>query len=790
MKKSLLLILLVVLSARAPAADATSSLPTNLSHELRALVLWDRSVPTTKPLTERRQSMAAHLDVSARRLQRDAAGRVTVNVLLDGRRSPQAVRAALEALGASTLAEHVARRADGSDGGLSVRLPVDRAVEAAGTAGVRSIVAAHRPWRRTGEVPGQGVPALHADQGIASGFTGKGITVGVLSDSYDLTEPHAAADVASGDLPANLIVVADGDVTDNTNTDEGRAMLQIVHDVAPDATLAFESVGESQATFADAIRGLRTGPAVQCDILVDDIAFPDEPYFSDGIVAQAVDEVVTSTTLAGKPVIYYSASGNDGNQGYAANFTPVADADARAGLAGNNNLDLTQVSPALSAGGFHNFKAADVGHGTQIAQKVTVSGDTVEIALQWDDPFNTTVATDYNLLVFDAQGRYRDDLSGIDVNADTGEPLEIVDLDPNGDGSPATYQLVIARASGTDANRLLYIADGGTISGKFLHSHEVPTLFGHPAARNADGVAAFDVHDVSIPEDFDSPGPVTIVFDADGNRLATPEVRLAPTIAAVDGVDTTFFPAGGGQDSDGDGFPNFYGCSAAAPHAAGVAALLLQAAGGPTKLSAAQMRGLLEATAADHDLDPAFASASFASADGQFAVTLTAAGDDSDVSGADPKFFTLAFTGPAGSSLRKVTIDLGPVGAQFDLSSAGLPFKVGEADGIAKSALTAKLPHAGGALTGPKLAIHAAAGTFGPGVSVSFGAGREDSAGDPDNSADQLGGARVTAKFTLADGTPVDASGTLVNQSGHGYSPDVGFGLIDAEAALLLLQGR
>ncbi len=106
-------------------------------------------------------------------------------------------------------------------------------------------------------------------------------------------------------------------------------------------------------------------------------------------------------------------------------------------------------------------------------------------------------------------------------------------------------------------------------------------MYGHAnaagaVATGAASVAQTPAFGVNPPvlESFSSAGPTRILFDTDGARLATPIIRQKPEIVAPDGGNTTFFSSA--TSVDADFFPNFFGTSAAAPHAAGVAALLLE----------------------------------------------------------------------------------------------------------------------------------------------------------------------------------------------------------------------
>ena len=140
---------------------------------------------------------------------------------------------------------------------------------------------------------------------------GTGIKVGVLSDSFnDLG--GAAADEADGALPSASKVQVLEDLASG-GTDEGRAMMQVIHDIAPGASLAFYTADKSEQDFANGILALA---AAGCKVICDDVSYFDEPFFQNGVIAQAIQ------TVEAEGVTYVTAAGNNASNGYQAAWTP------------------------------------------------------------------------------------------------------------------------------------------------------------------------------------------------------------------------------------------------------------------------------------------------------------------------------------------------------------------------------------------------------------------------------------------------------------------------------------
>ena len=727
----------------------------------------------------------------------DEQNRVMVRVVLDGTLSMPQLRQSLRGVGATVVADDTVhgRAAD-------VYIPLDQAETIARMPGVAAVNLLRSPIFNAGSITTEGASVMHADQVNGNGVTGKGITIGILSDSFNLNgvipaiflqPPVIAAldDVNSGDLP--MIGVAEGrpglkflieGSEQLGGADEGRALAQIAYDMAPSSSLCFAPAAVGEFSFAANIRRLRTDPQCAADIMVDDVTYLDEPAFSDGIVAQAVNDVATSSALAGKPVAFFSSAGNNGGAAYSSDLHIVADADARA--MSNLPIDLTTIPASVdTSGGFHNFNP-DLKGTPILSQSVTISQSAFyAIVLQWDDPFFVVggITTDLNLLAFDSSGKYLTSFSSTDNNFQTLVPLEGFE-NPNGGNFNA--RLVIAR-TGKGAHSatkvfLLELVEGGLLTGDYLDA-TAPAIFGHATAKGAIAVGAYTVDNginagqfTPELESYSSPGPAIITLDSSGNRLGSPEIRQKPEVAGVDNVSNTFF----GNPDFGDPFFSFAGTSAAAPHVAGVAALLLENAGGPGSLTPDQIRSKLIASTGTHDLDPFYSQAVLG--DNSTVIKLSARGGDNQgfffgsSTLTDPKFFNLQFTSPtAGQTLSSLQIDLSPTGLFFNINArTGFPMKIGaSSDGVQATSSVSG--------TGSTIATVNFTGLNAGGF-VQFGIGRtQRSTRSNGYSADLLAGAKVTV--TLAN-PAATFTGTLANQTGTGFASVDGWGLVDAVKAL------
>ena len=426
--------------------------------------------------------------------------------------------------------------------------------------GLPSLKAARPAYVLThgGSVTSQGDAAMRADIARSTfGVDGTGVTVGTLSDSYDCLG-GAAADVASGDLPAGVSVLQEM-VPCTGGTDEGRAMMQLVHDVAPGAAQIFHTAFNGRADFANGIVELAAAGA---DVINDDVIYLAEPMFQDGIVAQAVDYVVNTY---GVP--YFSSAGNNGRDSYESPYEPAT----------------SPISGYISA---HDF---DPGPGVDTLQRFTVPPEgELHVVLQWDQPFFSAggagATSDYDLFLLNEAGvvacafcaSFADNINV------TGDAVEIAFYENTGAATVAIDLVVTEFDRGTPSPFGPYIKIVHFRLGPDEWLTSSPTIYGHAGALGAEAVGAAPYFltptfgtSPAVLEPFSSAGPVTIFFDLSGAPLPTPEVRDKPEVVGPDGTNTTFFFQG--TDPEPDGFPNFFGTSAAVPHVAAVAALVLEA---------------------------------------------------------------------------------------------------------------------------------------------------------------------------------------------------------------------
>jgi hypothetical protein len=447
-----------------------------------------------------------------------------------------------------------------------------------------------------GAVISEGLGQLRVDDARgAFDLRGNGMTVGVLSDSFDTasgTATDAKDDVLSGDLPGPAGTCSGQQLPVNVidegpggESDEGRAMLQIVHDLAPHAELAFATAFESEEGFAENIEKLAAAGA---EVIVDDVGWFEEPFFQDGPIAVAIDNV----TAAG--ATYLSAAGNsnlfDSSNREIASWEAPAFRDtggcpeAIEKLSGFNGVHCMDFNP---------------GAGTDRTFGITVEPkETLILDLQWAEPW-FGVDTDLDAFLLNGAGKIL--AGGVEENSGsegTQRPVEIVGWE-NPSSASVTVHLAINRFSGEDPRlKFILVQNGGGVSAiEYPESSggDVvgPSIFGHAGAASAIAVAAVPFNNSSVVEPYSSRGPVAHYFGpVEGTTpapaLGSPEELAKPDLAATDCGATTFFAFLSA------GTWRFCGTSAAAPHAAAIAALVRQA---KPSLPEQQVREVLTDTA-------------------------------------------------------------------------------------------------------------------------------------------------------------------------------------------------
>ena len=407
---------------------------------------------------------------------------------------------------------------------------------------------------------GEGDRAHRADAARTThGVDGAGIAVGVLSDGVNTL----AAQQATGDVPA-LVTILPGQEGGafrsscggaSTGT-EGTAMFEIVHDLAPGAELFFATAGGGQAQMAQNIEDLCEAGA---DVIVDDVGYLFDPAFQDGDIARAI------STVTENGCHYFTAAGNGGSLHHGT--SGVWEGDFAAGP--TLRVDGTVLGTA------HAF-------GDDVAWNRITRDSTSGVVLQWADPWGAST-NDYDLFLLDANNNLL--ASSTSTQNGTQDPFEYIagSCVSDRDGHPPRDRQEHGR--GGFATCVSPTREGDWRSRRPAGRSAIS------ASRDAVGVAAVDARSAAGAggvfngteevETFSSDGPRRIFFEADGTAITPGDfsssggrVLQKPDLAAADGVRTST-----------PGFSRFYGTSAAAPHAAAIAALMVEAAGGPANVT-------------------------------------------------------------------------------------------------------------------------------------------------------------------------------------------------------------
>jgi hypothetical protein len=481
----------------------------------------------------------------------------------------------------------------------------------------------------TGSVESQGDAILQAVAARSQfGVDGTGIRVGVISDGIGgifatgctSCGPTSAtpSPISSGDLPSatgtrnssGVLISVSGGITAQSfpssapNLEppalgtasglgaEGTAMLEIVHDLAPGATLYFANAADGSClTMQQAVDWIATNT----DVGVDDLGCLTPPF--DGTSTVSTNTATALNTDTNPIRGYFTAVDNFAQDHYEGQYV-------------DSGVDGTSITG--EAGHLHTFQAVanittdNGGFGPSIADPLEVPANgIVKVFLAWNDP-NGASTNDYDLFLvpLSCPNGFSATLPlppctisgaplGLSTDSQTGtqNPTEMV-VYQNSTNSPVALGIVIQNVSNAAASRTFDMFIDGTLSDGSNPDHNFNTVSGSVPAEGDAGGSPVSVVSVGAIGQSQCSGPGNCTgsvepYSSQGPTEATLQgaARMKPDVTAADGVSVTgaggfgVNPSTGTQPCPTGTTPcSFFGSSAAAPHAAAIAALTLQAA--------------------------------------------------------------------------------------------------------------------------------------------------------------------------------------------------------------------
>ncbi len=389
----------------------------------------------------------------------------------------------------------------------------------------------------SGAIDLNGVKIMRADQFVTqTGAGGAGAKVGVQSGGIS----NLKTIQARGELPA-VQVVKPADGLSSPAGDEGTALLEELHAVAPGAALAYCGPG----TYVEYTSCLSQMVAAGATILVDDIIFPQQDLLSsDSSEVQAIEQL-----LAQNPrVALFTAAGNYNGSYWEGNYSPVE----------LSSLGLPPLTcPSGGVTQTDHYVAQFDGDPSQLLTVAQPSS--IPVAFAWADP------PGQNLSKFDVY--WVDSADSTQSGCLAAGTASDNQISQNVNFTANTYTVYIGTPDAAAAGKFLKLWIGGdgltTLSKPTAGSVVTPQAYANGAVtvgavNGSDGVG-------NKIEAFSSVGPATLLFPQQ-TQIQVP-LLVAPDGINVDATGTYF---AGSLFPDG----NFYGTSASAPNAAGVAALI------------------------------------------------------------------------------------------------------------------------------------------------------------------------------------------------------------------------